>query len=373
MVPKLVEFLLFLLLMVLGYGIASKVLVSDTCKNREKMTWTMRTFTDLFIEVFLDPYWQMFGNIKPDMFANTNWTTCDEKGRQWRWLASCAPCGDNVESTVHTTSLYSVFGQLMLAVYLLMSNVLLLNLIIAIFTTVYERVRDQSIEHWNYEMYRLTREYQYKPALPPPLAVFVYLWRSFSTVALRKTREQDDASACDETDVWLNQFERQQLRSFKMIDDEEETLETTLAGLKKTIDTLASTITTKFEQDDRTIPPPPPPPTPPAPPSRTSQNVVEDPTRIQWREDHQKSFPRHRKPSPQPVSHNGEDKLTEKSYATLRQLALEVNFLHSTLYYSQARLENGLKRHDLMLEEIMNNIRRIVADVKERKKDLGRM
>lgn len=59
--------------MVLGYGIASKVLVSDTCKNREKMTWTMRTLMDLFIEVFLDPYWQMFGNINPHMFASKMW------------------------------------------------------------------------------------------------------------------------------------------------------------------------------------------------------------------------------------------------------------------------------------------------------------
>lgn len=68
------------------------------------------------------------------LVSDTNLTSCDEQRRQWRWLASCAPCGDGVEATVHTTSLYSVFGQLMLAVYLLMSNLLLLNLIIAIFT-----------------------------------------------------------------------------------------------------------------------------------------------------------------------------------------------------------------------------------------------
>ncbi|XP_069975832.1 transient receptor potential cation channel trpm-like [Penaeus vannamei] len=309
MVPKLVEFLLFLLLMVLGYGIASKVLVSDTCKNREKMTWTMRTLMDLFIEVFLDPYWQMFGNINPHMFANTNLTTCDDQRRQWRWLSSCAPCGDGVEATVHTTSLYSVFGQLMLAVYLLMSNLLLLNLIIAIFTTVYERVREQSIEHWNYEMYRLAREYQYKPALPPPLAVFVYLWRSVGAFARRRKSEQDEAaSACEESDVWLNQFERQQLRSFKMMEEEEESLEATLCSLKKTIDTLASTISTKFGQDGRTSPPPPPPPPRlPSPPPRPSPRRPPSPTCATTPAAHASSSPTSRRREtrcgPRPTEH----------------------------------------------------------------------
>lgn len=86
------------------------------------------------------------------------------------------------------------------------------------------------------------------------------------------------------------------------------------------------------------------------------------------KDDHKPSF-NPGKTSSSTAAKNGGNDLTEKSYSTLKQLALEVNFLHSNLYYSQARLENGLKRHDLMLEEVMNNIRRIMADMKERKKE----
>nr|XP_027211628.1 uncharacterized protein LOC113804911 [Penaeus vannamei] len=151
-----------------------------------------------------------------------------------------------------------------------------------------------------------------------------------------------------------------------MMEEEEESLEATLCSLKKTIDTLASTISTKFGQDGRTSPPPPPPP---PRPSEAFHDVDESCARMHWKKDDHKPFFNPGKTSSSTAAKNGGNDLTEKSYSTLKQLALEVNFLHSNLYYSQARLENGLKRHDLMLEEVMNNIRRIMADMKERKKE----
>lgn len=129
------------------------------------------------------------------------------------------------------------------------------------------------------------------------------------------------------------------------------------------IDTLESTISAKFGHDDSASPPPPPPP------SETSQNPGEDCARMQWRLDDRKSFFNPGKASSSTAAKNSDNDLTEKSYSTLKQLALEVNFLHSNLYYSQARLENGLKRHDLMLEEMVTNIRRIMGYMKERKKE----
>jgi transient receptor potential cation channel subfamily M protein 2 len=49
---------------------------------------------------------------------------------------------------------YNYITPILLALYLIISNVMLLNLLIAIFTSVFEEVHDNSKELWKWEMYR---------------------------------------------------------------------------------------------------------------------------------------------------------------------------------------------------------------------------
>lgn len=49
-------------------------------------------------------------------------------------------------------------------------NALLLNLIIAIFGTIYSEVQSISDMEWKNEMFLLVREYQNKPHFPPPFS-----------------------------------------------------------------------------------------------------------------------------------------------------------------------------------------------------------
>lgn len=62
----MVEFLVFLLVFVLGYGIATRVLVSHTCRNREYLNFNFKSFSDFISEVIFFPYWQMFGELQLD-------------------------------------------------------------------------------------------------------------------------------------------------------------------------------------------------------------------------------------------------------------------------------------------------------------------
>ena len=64
-----------------------------------------------------------------------------------------------------------------LAIYLLVGNVMLLNLLIAIFTSVFEEVHENSNEVWKWEMFRLLAEYDGRPGLAPPLVIFEDIWR----------------------------------------------------------------------------------------------------------------------------------------------------------------------------------------------------
>ena len=68
-------------------------------------------------------------------------------------------------------------SQIFLAIYLLFGNVMLLNLLIAIFTSVFEEVHENSNEVWKWEMFRLLTEYDGRPGLAPPLVIFEDVWR----------------------------------------------------------------------------------------------------------------------------------------------------------------------------------------------------
>ena len=63
-----------------------------------------------------------------------------------------------------------------LAIYLLVGNVMLLNLLIAIFTSVFEEVHENSNEVWRWEMYRLCAEYDGRPGLAPPFVIIEDTW-----------------------------------------------------------------------------------------------------------------------------------------------------------------------------------------------------
>ena len=58
------------------------------------------------------------------------------------------------EGVCENMDVYNYITPILLALYLIISNVMLLNLLIAIFTSVFEEVHDNSKELWKWEMYR---------------------------------------------------------------------------------------------------------------------------------------------------------------------------------------------------------------------------
>ena len=85
------------------------------------------------------PYWQMYGELSlHELVPNYNVTELCSKP----------------EDLCEDVDLYSKVIPLFLGVYLLIGNVMLLNLLIAIFTSVYDQVSAQSKEVWRWEMFR---------------------------------------------------------------------------------------------------------------------------------------------------------------------------------------------------------------------------
>ncbi|XP_064615992.1 transient receptor potential cation channel subfamily M member 6-like [Liolophura sinensis] len=59
----------------------------------------------------------------------------------------------------------------MTAIYMFITNVLLLNLLIAIFSSTYRKVENSAVRYLNYESYRLAMEFAVRSYFPPPLSL----------------------------------------------------------------------------------------------------------------------------------------------------------------------------------------------------------
>ena len=55
-----------------------------------------------------------------------------------------------------------------MTIYLLVANILLINLLIASFNTIYNSVNARSMQFWNFQRFSIVLEYEEKPVLPAP-------------------------------------------------------------------------------------------------------------------------------------------------------------------------------------------------------------
>ena len=64
-----------------------------------------------------------------------------------------------------------------MTVYLLVANILLINLLIASFNTIYNSVNARSLQFWNFQRFSVVLEYEEKPVWPAPLTIFSHIYR----------------------------------------------------------------------------------------------------------------------------------------------------------------------------------------------------
>lgn len=82
-----------------------------------------------------------------------------------------------VPADLEDVGFYRYFTPVFLAVYLLFSAILMLNMLIAVFTAKFDSLHSNSVAVWKWEMYRLLEEFDSKPVLPAPLVVFESVFR----------------------------------------------------------------------------------------------------------------------------------------------------------------------------------------------------
>ncbi|PAA88976.1 hypothetical protein BOX15_Mlig008865g1, partial [Macrostomum lignano] len=182
MVKELLFYLSILLIPLLTYGVAAQALLYP---NRQFLA-------EVFKDIVYYPYWQMYGQLyievaeaDPPSGCSGN-STVDDQGNP------CPTAGALV--------------LILLAVYLMVVDILLLNLLIAIFSNIFEEIERNAIEIWKYNMYFLVQEYHNKPVLALPFVVFedffIFGRMLFNKISCKKkpdeANQEDKALSQDE-------------------------------------------------------------------------------------------------------------------------------------------------------------------------------
>ncbi|XP_061184292.1 transient receptor potential cation channel subfamily M member-like 2 [Saccostrea echinata] len=170
MFDELRMFLLVVVVFLLAYGVASQSLLY----RQRDASW------EILKDIVFFPYWQLYGELD---FENA--------------VESDADCIDKVNGRTFNSTMSRVVAlakckkeywlvYILCAGYLIMGNVLLFNLLIAIFNHIFTKVEEKSNEIWKFQMYFLTMEFDNKTALVPPLSIIPHVYLCFKWLA-RKT------------------------------------------------------------------------------------------------------------------------------------------------------------------------------------------
>ncbi|CAC5369887.1 unnamed protein product [Mytilus coruscus] len=250
MILELVMFILVLTIFLVAYGVVSQGLMY----RQRQSDWK------ILRDVIYFPYWQFYGELfldeieeDEDCMIQVIYNMTNSTGiADW----------DNITDPINITAgvpdhtycrkphwLVPVF----LAAYLMIGNVLLLNLLIAIFSNVFQEVEVNSNRIWKYQMYLLVMEFDTKAALVPPLSIFIHIYLIFKWIfrqsCCRKAKGRQYGSRHLE---YLQLFEKEQLSNYlrKKKADAKSSTEISNLSMQKRIDELYKMIKEELLDDD---------------------------------------------------------------------------------------------------------------------------
>ncbi|CAF0758789.1 unnamed protein product [Brachionus calyciflorus] len=173
MVYDLLFFLIIIIIFVFSFGITTQATM-----------YPGNTFDINLIKTMINKaYWPIYGDMK----------ILDELNDDEACLATSS-CPDSAGK-------YYSFGALM--VYMVVANVLLINLLIAMFSSTYEDVQLKTDQIWKYQRYRLVFEYFNSSVFPPPFSIFAYITSVIHWLKSKKEESDSDQMEENSEDLFL--------------------------------------------------------------------------------------------------------------------------------------------------------------------------
>ncbi|XP_077372971.1 transient receptor potential cation channel subfamily M member 1b isoform X3 [Festucalex cinctus] len=183
MMIDMMYFVVIMLVVLMSFGVARQAILHPD----EEPTWRLAR------NIFYMPYWMIYGEVfadSIDLYAMEINPPCgehlyDEDGKK---LPPCIPG--------------AWLTPAIMACYLLVANILLVNLLIAVFNNTFFEVKSISNQVWKFQRYQLIMTFHDRPILPPPLIIFSHLYILFSRLFRRCARKRQDGEL-DEKDRGL--------------------------------------------------------------------------------------------------------------------------------------------------------------------------
>ncbi|XP_070693966.1 transient receptor potential cation channel subfamily M member 2 [Pempheris klunzingeri] len=230
-------FFMFLLsIWVVAYGVAKQGILIH---NDSRLDWIIRG-------AVYEPYLIIFGNFPTNIDnAAFDIESCSMNGTD-PLKPKCPVLNEN-----QTPAFPEWLTIIMLCVYLLFANILLLNLLIAIFNFTFQEVQDNTDRIWKFQRYELIKEYHSRPAAPPPLIILSHLYLFIRNVVLCRP-----PIVYKEIKNELPQMEEEELLSWEALMKDRYLLSTQQAQShsmeRRILDTAqkVNTITDRLERDE---------------------------------------------------------------------------------------------------------------------------
>ncbi|KAM8893537.1 transient receptor potential cation channel subfamily M member 1-like [Spinachia spinachia] len=172
MMIDMLYFVVIMLVVLMSFGVARQAILHPD----EEPTWRLAR------NIFYMPYWMIYGEVfadSIDLYA----------------MEINPPCGDNMYDEDGKKFPPCIPGAWLtpaiMACYLLVANILLVNLLIAVFNNTFFEVKSISNQVWKFQRYQLIMTFHDRPILPPPLIVVPHIYILLKRLCCRCSRRPE--------------------------------------------------------------------------------------------------------------------------------------------------------------------------------------
>ncbi|XP_061753769.1 transient receptor potential cation channel subfamily M member 3 isoform X3 [Nerophis ophidion] len=210
MMIDMMYFVIIMLVVLMSFGVARQAILNPN----EDPSWMLAR------NIFFMPYWMIYGEVFADQIDHMRIRKLQQRLNEKIWLvenylrtygtwrSNCpthsgqcsqnpTPCGQNITTEGGVVALPPCktgawIVPAIMACYLLVANILLVNLLIAVFNNTFFEVKSISNQVWKFQRYQLIMTFHERPVLPPPLIIFSHITMVLKHLCCRWRKHDDD-------------------------------------------------------------------------------------------------------------------------------------------------------------------------------------
>ncbi|XP_066138176.1 transient receptor potential cation channel trpm isoform X6 [Euwallacea fornicatus] len=180
MVKNMIYFVVLLLIVLMSFGVSRQAILNPDAAP----DWRIAR------DVFMEPYFMLYGEVYADKIDPECGGEGEEPCFTGRWISPA-----------------------IMSVYLLVANILLINLLIAVFNNIFNEVNSIAHQVWMFQRFTVVMEYEQKPLLPPPFIIFCHVFLLIKYI--RRKLEGKEESYDNGLKLFLDRDEMERLYDFE--------------------------------------------------------------------------------------------------------------------------------------------------------------